>query len=112
MEASDPREEIHEVCAEVARMVQEEGYAYRDMALITGAQSDYEYLLTNGANFASSPKRVNIHALDPAIIAVDIALTEKSKSIDIKKLLSKTKYGSDGIGGLISNGMMYIGYPR
>lgn len=45
VEASDPREEIHEVCAEVARMVQEEGYAYRDMALITGAQSDYEYFI-------------------------------------------------------------------
>ena len=31
--------------------------------------NNYEDLIKAGANFASSPKRVNIHALDPAIIA-------------------------------------------
>ena len=99
--------------ADAIKVAREYESSHEKLVIIAGAcQSDYEYLLTNGANFASSPKRVNIHALDPAIIAVDIALTEKSKSIDIKKLLSKTKYGSDGIGGIITNGTMFVGYPR
>ena len=32
--------------------------------------------------------------------------------IDLKKLLEKTKYKEDGMGGLICNGLMYVGYPR
>ena len=83
------------------------------LIIIAGAcQSNYESLIKAAANFASSPKRINIHALDPAIIASSIAFSDRSKSIDLMKLLSKTKYGSDGIGGLITNGTMYVGYPR
>ena len=83
------------------------------LIIIAGAcQSDYEELIKAGANFASSPKRINIHALDPAIIASSIAFSDKNQSIDIIKLIEKTKYGSDGIGGIITNGTMYVGYPR
>ena len=77
-----------------------------------GCQSNYEELIKAGANFASSPKRVNIHALDPAIIASRISLSEKSKDIDLKGILDNTKYGSDGIGGIKTKGTMYVGYPR
>ena len=87
--------------------------SHEKLVIIAGAcQSDYEDIIKSGANFASSPKRVNIHALDPAVIAVNVAMTDKNKSIDIKELLNKTKYGKNGIGGLVGNGMMYIGYPR
>jgi len=87
--------------------------SHEKLVIIAGAcQSDYEELIKAGANFASSPKRINIHALDPAIIAVNLALTEKNNEIDLISLLKKTKYGHDGIGGLKSNGMMYVGYPR
>ncbi|MBR3146444.1 MAG: sporulation peptidase YabG [Bacilli bacterium] len=83
------------------------------LIIIAGAcQSDYEELIRAGANFASSPRRINIHALDPAIIASSIAFSDKNQSIDIIKLIEKTKYGSDGIGGIITNGTMYVGYPR
>ena len=83
------------------------------LVIIAGAcQSDYEELIKAGANFASSPKRINIHALDPAIIASNIALTERNQEIDLIELLNKTKYGKDGIGGLKSNGLMFVGYPR
>lgn len=83
------------------------------LIIIAGAcQSDYEELIRAGANFASSPKRINIHALDPAIIASSIAFSDKNQSIDLIKLIDKTKYGSDGIGGIITNGTMYVGYPR
>lgn len=83
------------------------------LVIIAGAcQSNYEDLIKAGANFASSPKRINIHALDPAIIAVTLALTERNKEIDLKEMLEKTKYGKDGIGGIMCNGLMYVGYPR
>lgn len=83
------------------------------LIIIAGAcQSNYEELIKAGANFASSPKRINIHALDPAIIAASLALSDKNQSIDIIKLIEKTKYGSDGMGGIITNGTMYVGYPR
>ena len=87
--------------------------SHEKLIIIAGAcQSNYEELIKAGANFASSPKRVNIHALDPAIIAVNIALTEKNKRVDLIDLLGKTKNGALGIGGIMCNGMMYVGYPR
>ncbi len=87
--------------------------SHEKLVIIAGAcQSDYEALIKAGANFASSPKRINIHALDPAIIAINLALTERNRDINLIELLEKTKYGKDGIGGLKSKGMMYVGYPR
>ena len=83
------------------------------LIIIAGAcQSDYEELIKAGANFASSPKRINIHALDPAIIAASISLLDVSEDINLKELLDKTKYGSLGIGGIKTKGTMYVGYPR
>lgn len=83
------------------------------LIIIAGAcQSDYEDLIKAGANFASSPKRVNIHALDPAIIASRMSLAEVGVDIDLKSILESTRYGSDGIGGVKTKGTMYIGYPR
>ena len=98
---------------DAVRIAREYEKSHEKLVIIAGAcQSDYENLIKSVANFASSPKRINIHALDPAIIAVNISLTEKDKKINIKYLLSKTKYGKYGIGGLVGNGMMYVGYPR
>ena len=83
------------------------------LIIIAGAcQSNYEELIKAGSNFASSPKRINLHALDPAIIASSIALSDRNKSIDVINLISKTKYGKEGIGGIITKGTMYMGYPR
>ena len=87
--------------------------SHEKLIIIAGAcQSNYEELIKAGANFASSPKRINIHALDPAIIATCLAFSDKNKDIDLIKILNKTKYGSDGIGGIITKGTMYVGYPR
>ena len=83
------------------------------LIIIAGAcQSNYEELIRSGANFASSPKRVNIHALDPAIIASSIALSDRSKPIDLLDIIERTKYKEEGVGGIITNGTMYKGYPR
>ena len=87
--------------------------SHEKLIIIAGAcQSNYEELIKSGANFASSPKRINIHALDPAIIATTLALTERSKEINLLNLLNKTKYGHNGIGGIKCNGLLYVGYPR
>jgi len=77
-----------------------------------GCQSNYEELIKAGANFASSPKRVNIHALDPAIVASKLSLADITEDIDLKGILESTKYGKDGMGGVKTKGTMYIGYPR
>lgn len=86
---------------------------HEKLIIIAGAcQSDYEELIKAGSNFASSPRRINIHALDPAIIASSVCLSNKNEPIDLIKILGRTKYGKDGMGGIITNGTMYVGYPR
>jgi len=95
----------------------EEARKYEDnqerLIIIAGAcQSNYEELIKVGANFASSPKRVNIHALDPAIIASSIALSDRNAPIDLLDIIDRTKYKEEGVGGIITNGTMYKGYPR
>lgn len=87
--------------------------SHQNLIVIAGAcQSDYEELIKAGATFASSPKRVNIHALDPAIVASSVALSDRSKNIELLRIIEKTKYGKEGIGGIITNGSMYVGFPR
>ncbi len=84
-----------------------------NLVIIAGAcQSDYVGLMKAGATFASSPGKINIHVLDPAIIAVNICLSDRYKEINLTSILSKTKYGKNGIGGIKCEGLMKIGYPR
>lgn len=86
---------------------------YDKLIIIAGAcQSEYDMLIKAGANFASSPKKVNIHALDPAIIALTLSLLDKTKEVDLIELLDKTSNGKDGIGGVNTRGVMTTGYPR
>ena len=87
--------------------------SHEKLLIVAGAcQSNYEELIRAGANFASSPKRINIHALDPAIIASSLSFSDKNNNIDLINILKKTKYGVDGMGGIITKGTMYVGYPR
>ena len=85
----------------------------KSIVIISGAcQSDFYNLIKNGSTFASSPNHINIHALDPAIIASNIALYSEKEDVNLKELLNKTKYGPDGIGGINTKGKMKSGYPR
>ena len=94
----------------IARKYEE---SYDKLKIFAGAcQSNFEELIKSGANFASSPKRINIHALDPAIVATILALTEKTKEIDLIDMLNKTKCGPNGIGGIKCYGSMFVGYPK
>ncbi len=86
---------------------------YDKLIIIAGAcQSEYDKLIKSGANFASSPKKINIHALDPAIIALSLSLCDKNKNVNLLELLEKTSNGKDGIGGVSTRGVMTMGYPR
>ena len=49
------------------------------LTIVAGAcQSDFKSIIKNGASFASSPSHINIHALDPAIVASYAAFTDKN----------------------------------
>lgn len=86
---------------------------HQDLIIVAGAcQSDYRNLILSKSTFASSPKHINVSALDPAIIAASIALLEQNEKTDIVSILKKTTCGSDGFGGVITNGMMFVGFPR
>jgi len=80
------------------------------LIIIAGAcQSHFEALIGSGANFASSPQRINIHALDPAIVAATVALTPYEDEVDLKEALEKTVTKIAGIGGLQTKGTLRYG---
>jgi len=84
-----------------------------ELIIFAGAcQSHYEALLEAGANFASSPQRILIHALDPVFVAEKIAYTPINETIDIYHIARSTITGTDGLGGVESRGKYRIGLPR
>jgi spore coat assemly protein len=87
--------------------------SFDDLIIFAGAcQSHYEALLDAGANFASSPHRILIHALDPVFIAEKIAYTPINQTINIFDVVKSTITGTDGLGGVESRGKYRIGLPR
>ncbi len=84
-----------------------------DLIIFAGAcQSHYEALIRAGANFASSPRRVLIHAYDPVFIAEKVAFTPFNQMVPIKEALNDTVTGVDGVGGIETRGRLRIGYPK
>lgn len=83
------------------------------LAIIAGAcQSHFEALLQAGANFASSPARVLIHALDPVYIAAKMAYTSIKETINIYDVIRQTVSGLDGLGGIETKGTFRVGLPK
>jgi spore coat assembly protein len=83
------------------------------LTIIAGAcQSHFEALLQAGANFASSPARILIHALDPVYIAAKMAYASIRGTINIYEVIRHTVSGVDGIGGIETRGSHRIGLPR
>lgn len=84
-----------------------------DLVIFAGAcQSNYEAILSAGANFASSPHRIMIHALDPVFIVEKIAYTPIHEYVALKEAVDSTIAGVDGIGGIETRGRFRWGYPR
>jgi spore coat assembly protein len=84
-----------------------------DLVIIAGAcQSHFEAILDAGANFASSPGRIMIHALDPVFIAEKIAFTPINETVNVYDVVRSTYTGTDGLGGLESRGKYRLGLPK
>ncbi len=84
-----------------------------DLIIFAGAcQSHYEAIISAGANFASSPSRVLIHALDPVFIVEKIAFTSISQTVSIINVVESTITGTDGLGGIETRGKFRKGFPK
>lgn len=71
-------------------------------------QSNFEAIMASGANFASSPKRVNIDAYDPAIVAIKAATTPFNQIIDMEEIKDILDSKKKGINGVESYGKMRL----
>lgn len=84
-----------------------------ELVIIAGAcQSYYEGILSAGANFASSPGRILIHALDPVMLCRQIAFTPADTISPIEDVLKGTISGVNGIGGIQTRGKFRAGMPK
>ncbi|GAB3805430.1 sporulation peptidase YabG [Virgibacillus kimchii] len=82
------------------------------LIIFAGAcQSHFEHLIRAGANFASSPLRINIHALDPVYIAAKIAYTSFMDKVGVRDALRNTLTGDKGMGGVETRGLLRTGMP-
>ncbi|HET7629498.1 MAG TPA: sporulation peptidase YabG [Bacillales bacterium] len=82
------------------------------LVIFAGAcQSHFEGIIRAGANYASSPRRVNIHALDPVYIAAKISLTSFMDRVTVWEALKNTLSGEKGVGGVETKGILRTGMP-
>ncbi len=82
------------------------------LLIFAGAcQSHFETLIRAGANFASSPDRVNIHALDPVYIAAKLSRTSFADTVNLWDVIRNTITGQKGLGGIETKGCMRLGLP-
>ncbi|WP_243299352.1 sporulation peptidase YabG [Bacillus litorisediminis] len=82
------------------------------LVIFAGAcQSHFESLIQAGANFASSPSRVNIHALDPVYIVAKISFTPFDDRVHVWDVLRNTLTGEKGLGGIETKGLLRTGAP-
>ena len=83
-----------------------------NLVIFAGAcQSYYEAIISAGANFASAPKRVLIDMLDPIIVAQTVAYTPVDKFAPLASIISNTREGLKGIGGVQTRGQYREGMP-
>jgi spore coat assembly protein len=83
-----------------------------NLMIFAGAcQSHFESLIKAGANFASSPGRINIHALDPVYIVSKVSFTSFIERINVWDVLRNTITGDEGIGGVETKGFLRTGMP-
>ncbi len=82
------------------------------LVIFSGAcQSHFESLIRAGSNFASSPSRINIHALDPVYIVAKIGFTSFMEKVKVWDVLRNTMTGEKGIGGIETRGLFRTGMP-
>ncbi|MFD0962139.1 sporulation peptidase YabG [Paenibacillus chungangensis] len=83
------------------------------LIVVAGAcQSHFEALLDAGSNFASSPGRILIHALDPVYVAIKASYTPIRDTINLPEVIHGTISGIDGVGGIETLGRFRVGLPK
>ena len=83
------------------------------LVIFAGAcQSNYEQIIKSGANYASSPARIMIHALDPVFIVEKIACSRIDIAVPIEEVIEQTITGYKGIGGVETRGKFRWAMPR
>ena len=81
----------------------------KSVVIVAGAcMSNFEALIASGADFASSPKRINIHTYDPAVIAIKVATTSFLKVVNIENVYKYIEDGEDAFNGLETLGKMRL----
>lgn len=82
------------------------------LVIFAGAcQSMFNEIIKAGANYASAPYRVLIHALDPVFVCQKIAFTGVDRVLSPTDVINGTITGIDGIGGVQTRGKLRDGYP-
>lgn len=78
-----------------------------EFTIIAGAcESFFEAIISEGANFASSPGRILIDYKDPLIVANRVANTNRNKYISIDEIVHELKDGAKSIGGTRAKGKL------
>ncbi|MEN6413785.1 MAG: sporulation peptidase YabG [Veillonellales bacterium] len=87
--------------------------SWDELVIFAGAcQSYFEAILAAGANFASSPQRIFIHAYDPVFIAEKVAFTPIHKTVDVSDAITASVTGIEGVGGVETRGKFRLGLPK
>ncbi|MBP1970347.1 spore coat assembly protein [Virgibacillus natechei] len=98
--------------AETVREARRKNPHMDQLVIFAGAcQSHFESMIRSGANYASSPLRINIHALDPVYIAAKIAYTPFMEKVNVWDALRNTLTGDKGMGGIETRGLLRTGMP-
>ncbi|GAA0232494.1 sporulation peptidase YabG [Metaclostridioides mangenotii] len=83
------------------------------LVIFAGAcQSNYEKIIGAGANYASSPGRIMIHALDPVFIVEKIACSRIDVVVPIEEVIDQTVTGIKGVGGSETRGKFRWAMPK
>lgn len=83
------------------------------LVIFAGAcQSNYEQIIKAGANYASSPGRIMIHALDPVFVVEKIACSRIDTIVPIDEVIEQTVTGMKGVGGSETRGKFRWAMPK
>lgn len=93
---------------DAVRIVRKHFDANSVVVIVGACGSHFEALIASGANFSSSPKRINIHTYDPTVIAIKVATTSCNRTIDFEQVLEFIENKKDAFGGIETKGKMKV----
>lgn len=93
---------------DAVRVIRQHFGADSIVVIVGACGSHFEALIASGANFSSSPKRINIHTYDPAIIAIKVATTSCNRIVDFNQILEYIENKRAAFGGVETKGKMKV----